>query len=394
MAKAIPIRLVQENGNLIELDATNMVLSTTRKVGGSALPWTGSRRIGMDWNINKAMINIQGVIADDRQGTVATKHSATIDFGYYIETLVEGGGISSRGGGRAYSVAREWGTSANLQNLLGVELRLQSFTAANIAAMDTISFTNTASAGGTAYSSNGGAGSTPTILVNTSDGTPEQIATAVAAYINAQLSSKYSASVPTNGGKKTTGSLVATDASTLVSIEMSTSGSDTAMKIDTPKFVRGDGSYFIDPVITKFFGGKDSVKKSAGDKAQDLYGVINNSTRRSHGITARGIFRPSGRLDEIKDYIVGIQIPYNSTIKAEGGEEYVARNFFMPTGFYYGKEKTSEGNNNPASVTFDMSEETTGIQGAVQKMDITYDAGESVYSFNMIFAPIDNMILS
>jgi hypothetical protein len=39
MAKGIPIRLVQENGNLIELDATSMVLSTTRKVGGSALPW-------------------------------------------------------------------------------------------------------------------------------------------------------------------------------------------------------------------------------------------------------------------------------------------------------------------------------------------------------------------
>ena len=30
MAKGIPIRLVQENGNLIELDATNMVLTTTR----------------------------------------------------------------------------------------------------------------------------------------------------------------------------------------------------------------------------------------------------------------------------------------------------------------------------------------------------------------------------
>ena len=82
MANDIPIRLVQENGNLIELDATSMVLSTTRKVGGAALPWTGSRRIGMDWNINKAMINIQGVITDDREGTASVAHSATIDFGH------------------------------------------------------------------------------------------------------------------------------------------------------------------------------------------------------------------------------------------------------------------------------------------------------------------------
>ena len=65
----------------------------------------------------------------------------------------------------------------------------------------------------------------------------------------------------------------------------------------------------------------------------------------------------------------------------------------MPTGFYYGKEKTSEGNDHPASVTFDPSEETTGIQGSVQKFDITYDAGESVYNFNMIFAPIDNLLI-
>ncbi len=66
----------------------------------------------------------------------------------------------------------------------------------------------------------------------------------------------------------------------------------------------------------------------------------------------------------------------------------------MPTGLYYGKEKTSEGNDHPASIEMDLKDERRGIQGAVQKMDITYDAGESVYSFNMIFAPIDNMILS
>jgi hypothetical protein len=42
----------------------------------------------------------------------------------------------------------------------------------------------------------------------------------------------------------------------------------------------------------------------------------------------------------------------------------------------------------------DLQDERMGIQGAVQKIDITYDAGESVYAFNMIFAPIDNMILS
>lgn len=37
--------------------------------------------------------------------------------------------------------------------------------------------------------------------------------------------------------------------------------------------------------------------------------------------------------EERKDYIIGIQIPYNSTITSSDGELYTARNFFMPTGF-------------------------------------------------------------
>ena len=109
MAKAVPIRLVQENGRLIELDATSMVLSTTRKVGGAALPWTGSRRIGMDWNINKAFINIQGVISDDRDGTPEAAHSATIDFGHRINDR----------SGTQTAVAASWASSTNLTALLG-----------------------------------------------------------------------------------------------------------------------------------------------------------------------------------------------------------------------------------------------------------------------------------
>jgi hypothetical protein len=98
-------------------------------------------------------------------------------------------------------------------------------------------------------------------------------------------------------------------------------------------------------------------------------------------------------------YILGIQIPYNSMIQAGDGELYTARNFFMPTGGVATGgtgsdfDKTSDSNTTPASA--DMSFETgekAGIQGSVQKMDITYDAGETVYQFNMIFAPVDNLL--
>ena len=177
MAKGIPIRLVQENGNLIELDATNMVLSTTRKVGGSALPWTGSRRIGMDWNVNSAMINIQGIIADDRVGTSAAPHSASINFGR-LEAIRLTFTDNTE-------LQLPFATSTNIPQLLGIELQLQSFTAVNASQFDSIPFTNNGS-GSTAYHATAGAGSTPTVLVHNSS-TPEDIATAVAASISPSI---------------------------------------------------------------------------------------------------------------------------------------------------------------------------------------------------------------
>lgn len=92
------------------------------------------------------------------------------------------------------------------------------------------------------------------------------------------------------------------------------------------------------------------------------------------------------------DYILGIQIPYNSKIQADG-DTYVARNFFMPTGLKKTPDdKGSEANTLPASTKFSTGDEYTGIQGTVTKMDIFYDAGATVYGFRMDFSPIDNMI--
>ena len=64
----------------------------------------------------------------------------------------------------------------------------------------------------------------------------------------------------------------------------------------------------------------------------------------------------------------------------------------MPTGYGMKGKKGSE-SSRPASAKFSHDNESrTGIQGAVQKMDITFDAGETVYTFNLIFAPIDNLL--
>jgi hypothetical protein len=152
----------------------------------------------------------------------------------------------------------------------------------------------------------------------------------------------------------------------------------------------------------------------------DLYGIMNNSKKEGFGkfliggamvvgggaAALTGVGAPVGvgvaaagagivadsraGIGSGSGYIKGIQIPYNSTIQADG-DTFVARNFIMPTGF--GKsfnDKRSDNNSNPAGATFDGNR--TGIKGTVNKLDITYNAGENVYNIVMQFVPVDFLL--
>ena len=70
-----PIRLVQENGNLIELEATTFALTTEREVTPTSYPALGGARLAIDLNKSRALIVMQGVISDDRfTGIKSTLH--------------------------------------------------------------------------------------------------------------------------------------------------------------------------------------------------------------------------------------------------------------------------------------------------------------------------------
>ena len=424
MPAGVPIRLVQENGKLIELDATNMTLSTERKVGGAPMPFTGSLRLGADFNVNTALINIQGVIVDDREGSSSAKASSLINFG--------------RQGGS--NVSRAWATYDNVNALLDRTTKKIRFENAAGNLKD-VTFTESGSLISgevAAYSATGGPNSSPTVLVylspdlqSASDTTVDnaqrllakKVASAVVALVNAQHSSTLTAAVETvadyEGTRDTYGVRV-----TQVSLGATGNNASPHWFLSSPNNTYNSVLY-SQPDQTTFSGGITGGKKSAGDKAMDLYGILNNSVTDTGrklagigavvgglaGIASAGVTGPAGIVggtslaisglstvvrsteDDRKDYIIGIQIPYNSTITSTDGELYTARNFFMPTGFgKHGLDKTSVNNTNPASVEFDTGDAFTGIQGAVQKMDIAYDAGETVYNFNMLFAPVDVLI--
>ena len=416
MPVGTPIRLVQESKDVIELDATNMVLTTSRKVGGSALPFSGSRRVGFDLNVNSAMINIQGVIVDDQVAKGLSAASAIVSFGRMARGFIK------------------WAQQGNLEEFFKTTSPTMTMKDAN-GNDRSVPFTETGTGSGTAYSATGGAGSTPTVLINPSDATAMQVAAAVNTYINNQLSTYFSSAL-----------------TKVQDVEAGTNGADIVQNagIRITHVVKGVApngntirfssvTRFDEPHKTTFDGGANATKKSAGDKVQDLYGIVNNSKTQAGRIAQTaalgalgvaglivaapvaiagvgaagvgavgsgaalggaslggGILGAAGGAISSRnkqDYIIGLQIPYNSMLKAEDGTEYTAMNFFMPTGLGHSSSEKGSDGANPAGTEFSTSSGSrTGIQGAIQKLDINYDAGETVYNFNIIFAPIDNIL--
>ena len=396
-ANGTPIRLVQDSGNLIELNATNIALTVDRGVTPHSLPAAGGRRFSIDLNKNKSLIVVEGVFTDDTQGSGARNASAIIDFSV------------SQTGANTGDYGHVFVTNDNIDNLL------LSTTSARLTLRDSagtqfnLFFEETAGTPG--YNT-----VTDKLRIKSTDGTritAVQFTQGVADWINTD--------VPTISAV-VVNSLINQNSLGLNSALRVTHG-DIGDIGNTALIGFGFGgtvhhlSKPRKPHIEVFSGGRDSIAKSAGDKVMDLYGIMNNSSRNIDAVTAFGVAAiPVGFVAGFftlgiggalavaggglainsaagdDDYIIGIQIPYNSKIQA-GGDTYVARNFFMPTGNKKtAKDKSSEGNTLPASTTFDTGDNFTGIQGTVTKMDTFYDAGQSVYGFRMDFAPIDNMI--
>ena len=375
MATGTPIRLVREDGGLISLNATQIALSTEREFGPNSMPFAGSQRLALDLNINKAIIRIDGFFSDDTQATGAAAAEAKINFNVNAakQSFVSSGNL---------------GAFFSLTDSPTLVLKSTSGT------LSSIVFTEDNSAT-TGYNT-----STNVLKVNIASTTATQLATAVSQAINDQHSSLYTASLydalDRDGNAQT-------DSGVLIK---QVSNGKAGNNKSTPSF--STGYFFLPPQVEKFSGGRDAEQKSAGDKAQDLYSIVNNSSRTlrkaafdrlpdflfllgPHGVThGRELIPDFISGGSGSDYIVGIQIPYNSKIEA-GNNEYTAKNFFMPTGFYNKNEKDST-NAKPAGVEFDESNDFTGIQGGISSMDIIYDAGEAIYNYTMTFLPADAML--
>jgi hypothetical protein len=367
-ASGTPIRLVREDGELIELNATKIVMSTDRRFGPKSVPFSGSNRVSLDLNLNKAVILIQGFFSDDEIAVGGKKAVATIDFN-----------TSTRAG---YFPKNPFATESNIRKVFASDQNTK-LTLKDSNGTDRV--LNMVLGGSNAYNSG-----TKTVTV-TATATPAQIATQVKLGLDTSYSSYFTTSI-VNG-------TTAVDGNILNSKLIITQTSDGAGGNSSSPFFTLDNKLIgmRIPTTEDFAGGKTASRKSAGDKAQDMYSIMNNSSRstfRAAGRSMINVFTQQKNEKDIQnrnkasDYIVGIQIPFNS-ILTDG--DYTPRNFFMPTGFYDKNEKTSE-SAKAAGTEFSGVDNFTGISGGMKSMEIMYDAGEAIYTFDMQFLPSDVMI--
>lgn len=404
-----PIRLVKQGGGLIELDATSLAITVNRKTGPLPTPFTGGRSFGIDMNMNGGVIIIEGLFTDDKTSSLSTISSeAVIDFAVTHESVIENTSNLNFFGTQRANLKKLWNSTTGTNPILSTT----TLTLTNASGTPRVIRFKKLSSGTFDYSTDGSF----TIGINT-DASINNFNLAVALKNLIQnettLNNEFSVSVSTS-------EYISPLGNTRVAIKQKTAGAagnnqSPLWTINTPGFKA--------PYTTDFRGGEDTKRKSAGDKAMDLYGIMQNSNNThdllgavaggaliAGGVAAGVLGGPPGIAAGVGmatagtelvagsargvgglggDYIIGLQIPYDSMVQADG-DTYVARNFFRPVGiFKKASQKGSEANTLAASSKFTSHGNRVGIKGTVNKFDITYQAGETVYGFVIQFVPID-----
>jgi hypothetical protein len=379
--------------NGMELSALSIALSVERKVGGMPAPFTGGRRYGIDLNRVNSTIIIEGIFVDDdlsRATKAATAAQAEIDFAFESKYALINEALAAVNPAFYQNLATGLGT-------LQFYLKLPS--GATSAAI--IQFESSSGAVGHVSGVN-------IRVYDTSTGTSitgAQLATAVETAINTATALSNYLTVTVVASKK-----VPSAGNTRLIITQKNAG---PMNRSTSLLFNNSAEF--SPYHTQFTGGSDASNalKSAGDKVQDLYGILHNTQRNGSSVVAGGLIAAGAilatgglaapiagvalgigagatTLATDGDYPIGLQIPYNSMITAPDGQKYAARNFLVPTGLGLDvNDKMSQNNNKAAGGEFLKDDKFTGIKGAIQKFDVGYSAGEQVYTYQMVFAPID-----
>ena len=395
MVTNVPVRLVRKDGELIPLNVTTLTMDVDRSINPHTMPFAGGKRFAFDLNMAKAVILLEGVITDDDLS------SQTTDIGSSATATIEWGRVND-GQNTTQTVVGD-GEGTDLTSLAASMTNDSFVTPANSPVLSLKDLTGTVHEiffikSTTAQGYNlGSSGKYHVAIHDNSDmNTAVEIAANLVALINSSansnaLSSKFTAAVAES---------TITGLNTLVTIDLDANG-DGSNGV-SPSWI-GHANY--KPKTTFFTGGRNTSSvfssMSAGDKVMSLYGTLNNSNDGGVSVRSRDARKYRAEtgtsLRDLKygDYIIGIQIPFNSTIDNDGSDKYVAKNFFMPTG---NMENIVTKHPNQAQIASlhptdtNDNNDTTFIKGSVTKATFVQMGGEPIYQFNIQFVPVDFII--
>ena len=402
---ALPIRLVRRDNKVIELDCTNYAMTVKRRVTPMSVPLSGER-LGYDLNQVESAIRLECILTDDDCGDTdftVGQASGYIDFSGQLNI--------SNGSGEVINYMQGDEGTVTRSDLDGTVITINAVPASGTVA-DIINITLSSSASSHTITSSGSEPATHDLTVGLNQSTDTGVASAdTGAFIAESIFDAMEDFAALRA-------LLELDTTTLAAGELPSTGNS---RLNIKMKHAGSVNSFDDMVIAPagdtpvplaqtMLDDEASSCFSAGDKAQNLIGVaINNGVLgvvgSIHGF--EGLFAGDGVTDLVEsigqgvhsqqDYIVGLQIPYNSfngltdvygTTNETVPQGYTARNFYYGTGF----GNTAKGANDnalEASTTFDVTDKYTGIRGTVLAVDVDYQAGETVYTATITFQPLD-----
>jgi len=412
------VQLIRRDGEIIELNTTNVGFNVTRGVAVWPIPLFGVRA-ALDLNQNTLNITLNGVMVDDREASGSAGATAHFDLsrptGLYdswfkqrqaqgdntiaaIVTTLHGKEITIRSAGQV---------SAGLGENITLRFYASSVPAATVVTKSVIPVDISGSIPNT--------GSIATAINTALAGASVKVNTATTA-ITAIFTITQGAGAKVNSGTHQGVGTLTNEKITLTNIIKSSDGNTVHSKQgELGISTTGDWSHSF--YTTSFTGGVTGTKKSKGDKVQDMINMTINASPGGGMLSPQSFtgdlievpdaianfdvatFLRISESDAVKKYVCGLRIPYESIVTAVGVTEEI-RQFVIPSG--PGTDFSSEKNTAAFDPVDTIGAESVrpnpffrqgiAIAGVIQTFAPSYEAGDSVWNYTLTFAACEQLL--
>jgi len=410
------IQLIRRDSTVIELEATDIQFSIQRTVLVHPIPLIATRA-GLDLNQPQVGITINGIITDDEEATGSASAEMNLDlslaFGnagassWYASLNTTWAGVKTEMDGATIIFQTKGQIDADRGE--SIELQVKNGSVTNVVATKSIIYADISSTTNTS-------GVSSAIKTALEAANIKVDSATVAFTTEATVSTKtgQAASVSYFNQNGSTGAY--TDEMLIISNKATgaTGNSTTSVKKTTNSIQTAWNKQFF---VSNMTGGVTGMKMTRGDKLQDLINAITNPSAGGALISPQVLtgsiidlpdsiasfdsaqFLQIDQAKAVKKYIIGVRIPYESIVSSTTGNREL-RQFLIPAG--PGTDHSAESNTEPFDPVETINNKPVrpnpflrqgvAIPAVVQTFDPSYEAGDSVWNYQITLAPVEQLV--